>query len=104
MIKLKKSSYKYIILITTIISEISYSQVLIKYHPESKGTLKLVEKILIETMELPKKLFKIDEDKNCKITAVEKAYDLAICVKKNGKIIFPVYKKAILQNSYKEFF
>ena len=81
------------------------AQVLIIKTPHSISTIKQVRKILFKDFELPERLFKERVQDHCEVKKKDRSdYDLIICVKKNGKLEFPVYNQAILKNSYQTFF
>ena len=88
-----------------VIPRVSEAQVLVISKNKNNKTHKMVLKILHEDMDLPKSIFKHRYQDDCRIRNEDKQkFDLVICTKKNGKLEFPVYNKAILENSYKSFF
>ncbi len=88
-----------------VLPQVSEAQVLIISKRKNDETLQTVLKILHMDMDLPRSIFKHRYQDNCRIRKQDKQnFDLVICTKKNGKLEFPVYKKAILKNSYKSFF
>ena len=77
-----------------------HAQVAIVNTQEDEEVFNQVKKIITEKFYIPKNL--IEEFNQDKCEASQK-FDLVICVKKNGKLTFPVYKKSILKNSYRVF-
>ena len=103
----KNYFYKLFLISLMIISapDITKAQILLIRTPDTTGTHKQVTKILLDEMNLPEKILNQRAQQKCKITrSDQKKFDLVVCIKKNGKLEFPVYKKTILKNSYKAFF
>jgi hypothetical protein len=103
----KNYSYKLLLFSLMIILTpvITKSQILLIRTPGTTMTHKKVTKILLDEMKLPEKILIQRAQQKCQITrSDQRKFDLVVCIKKNGKLEFPVYKKTILKNSYKAFF
>ena len=99
----KKFSFRIFTILFITIIQSANSQVLILSRKLNDPAVKQVNKVLFNKMKLPERIFRHEVRKNCEPVKNDFSYDLVICIKKNGELIFPVYKKAILKNSYKSF-
>ena len=84
-------------------SQKSEAQILITNTQNNLRTLNQVKKILLETLLVPSSLVEKGHRKNCRVEPGDEKYDLVVCIKKNGELKFPIYKQAILKNSYQTF-
>lgn len=84
-------------------SQKSEAQILITNTQNHLRTLNQVKKILLETLLVPSSLVEEGHRKNCQVVTGDEKYDLVVCIKKNGELKFPIYKQAILKNSYQTF-
>ena len=93
------------IILISLYSHGAISQLMIIETTENKKLANQVKEILENKLIIPSEIINIKQRKNCELTEDEASqYDLVICPKKNGELEFPVYKKAILKNSYRSFF
>lgn len=103
-----QKNYFYKQVLAMVLLSLSYncsSQVLLISTPDTEDSLGSVKKIIFEQLHMPEKIFSERFQKDCKVNvADQQSYDLVMCIKKNGKLEFPVYKKNILKNSYQKFF
>ena len=89
----------------TIFCHYSHAQILIIKNKNNSNISDEVKNILINNLLLPREIIhEISMDReNCEIKKDFWKYDLVICAKKNGELEFPIFKKDILETSYKNF-
>jgi len=102
----KSYYYKlYLLAFLSIYSDQMVGQVLIIPTPESDKYVSIIKKAMIDDLLLPKSIINYRSQKSCIVSNEDRRkFDLVMCIKKNGKLEFPVYKKTILKNSYQTFF
>ena len=111
-IKLKNYSFKirevslpiFIVYFSSIIfSHRTEGQVLLANTQANQKTLNHIKRILSEKLLIPHSIIEESPRRNCKVISGDEKYDLVVCIKKNGELTFPIYKQAILKNSYQTF-
>ena len=88
-----------------LILDVANAQILILKNKQNESIAQDVKKLIIKKFLIPQKIVQEKDSADCKVSDEDRQrYDMIICPKKNGELIFPVYKKTILKNSYKSFF
>ena len=77
----------------------SFAMILVTQSKASSEQFKILKSNILK-LGVPKSLIHFSYEKSCQ---VNQRYDMVICLKKNGELMFPVYKRYLISKKYKPF-